>query len=78
MSKPVTRTDDGRKCVRSSVFLGQPREEKGTKAELNQVSRTSSSRRSEPLYPVARALAIASASDLATMTLPSSRYQAGI
>ena len=48
MSNPVTSTEEGKKASRSLVFSGQPSEVKGTSAEENQVSRTSSSRRSGP------------------------------
>ena len=44
MSKPVTNTDEGRKCLIAGVSSGQPSELKGTSAELNQVSSTSGSR----------------------------------
>ena len=43
MSKPVTRTDDGKKWFSNSFLSGQPKDENGTKAELNQVSNTSGS-----------------------------------
>ena len=43
MSKPVTRTDDGKKWLSNSFLSGQPKDENGTKAELNQVSNTSGS-----------------------------------
>ncbi len=48
MSKPVTRTEEGRKRFRSGVSSGQPSEVNGTSAEENQVSSTSSSRLSLP------------------------------
>ena len=48
MSKPVTKTVEGKKRSSSSVLFGQPKDENGTKAELNQVSKTSSSRRRLP------------------------------
>ncbi|MNN67220.1 hypothetical protein D3C81_1828440 [compost metagenome] len=49
ISKPVTSTDDGRKVLKSGVSSGQPSVEKGTSADENQVSSTSSSRVSGPL-----------------------------
>lgn len=48
MSKPVTSTDDGRKCFISGVSFGQPSDENGTSADENHVSSTSSSRLSAP------------------------------
>jgi hypothetical protein len=44
MSKPVTSTDDGRNVASSRVLSGQPSVEWHHSAELNHVSRTSSSR----------------------------------
>ena len=78
MSKPVTSTDDGRNIFMSGVSSGQPMVEKGTRADENQVSSTSSSRRSAPVTPCAAALAFASSSSRATMMLPSSANQAGM
>ena len=43
MSKPVTRSDVGKKLSKSSVFSGHPNEPNGHKLYENQVSRTSSS-----------------------------------
>ncbi|MNN01833.1 hypothetical protein D3C81_1144610 [compost metagenome] len=74
----MTSTDDGRKCFISGVSPGQPSEEKGTSADENQVSSTSSSRCSAPLLPAARALASASSSVRPTKQLPASSYHAGI
>ena len=48
MSKPVTSTLDGRNAC-SFVSFGQPSVEKGTSADENQVSSTSSSRVSPPV-----------------------------
>jgi len=48
MSKPVTSVDEGKKLARAGVLSGQPKAEKGTKAELNQVSNTSGSRCRRP------------------------------
>ena len=78
MSKPVTKTEEGKKCSNSLVCLGQPNELNGTSAELNQVSKTSSSRFRDPEYPVAFALLFASSSERATKISPASPYQAGI
>lgn len=49
MSKPVTSTEDGMNNFRSGVSSGQPKVEKGTSAEENQVSSTSSSRFNVPV-----------------------------
>ena len=49
MSKPVTSTDEGRKCFSSGVSFGQPSDENGTSADENHVSSTSSSRFRAPV-----------------------------
>ena len=66
MSKPVTKTEEGKNIFMSGVSSGQPKVEKGTSAEENHVSSTSSSRVNFPVQPAAWALAIASASVRAT------------
>src|SRR5690625_6735134 len=78
ISKPVTKTLEGRYFCRSAVVSGQPMVVNGTSAEENQVSSTSSSRVSGPSMPWARARSMASVSLRATMISPDSLYQDGI
>src|ERR1017187_5907201 len=76
ISKPVTRTELGKKTSSSGVCSGQPSVEWHHKADENQVSNTSGSCRS-----AAGGLADfrdASSTLRATTMLPSSSYHAGI
>src|SRR5690606_10416214 len=74
MSNPVTSTEPGKKALSSGVSCGQPSVENGHSAEENHVSSTSSSCRRVSLPDSA----LASSRLYATVTLPSSSYQAGI
>src|SRR5262249_19396703 len=75
MSKPVTRTEEGRYVSSSLVLSGQPSEENGTSCDENQVSKTSGS-----LVNLLLILnfSTTSSSVLPTNTFPCSSYQAGI
>jgi hypothetical protein len=79
MSKPVTSTDDGRNRSMSFVCSGQPSVEKGTSADENHVSSTSSSRFSLPVYASSSSLGCASARRARDVRFRrSSPYQAGM